>query len=166
MRSFVLLLISSSILLADYQTLFVGESIILNEGDLFETINYNGSGESEIVFTVDGRVHREGTASTNGANNVIIVGPGVVELQQGNGDASLGRLSFKITRSFELDASESTTIALPETVLSYSISSDQTVSSRYKVIVEGSNDKVTWSEVFSKIVGEGVAAFYRVSVGD
>ena len=162
MKIHYLLLLASSIACANHGTLFVGESISLNEGDLFETINYHSDlGESNILFTVNGREHREGTASTNGANNVIIVGPGLITLEKGNGNPDLGRLSYKLTRSFDLNSSETTTVSIPLSILSYDIQPNE--NQRFHLIVEGSNDKNTWFEVFKTSIGKGKGAFYKTS---
>jgi len=161
MKFYYALLFISSIAYANYGTIFVGQSIVLNEGDLFETISYySNTGESDIVFTLNGREHREGTGSTDGANNVIIVGPGSVTLEKGDGSPDLGRLSYKLTRSFDLNSSETTTVSIPASILSYDIqpSTDQ----RFQLVVEGSNDKSIWTEVFRTSIGKGREAFYKI----
>lgn len=141
------------------------DSIELNEGDVFEVISfYSGSMTLNHIidettgasFTYDFYDLSLDVVNRMGANiqsERVIVGPGRLFLvQYGSGNASC---SYKLTRRSEIDTNSTAIL---------SIASDSVSSGNLSLLVEGSDDLVSWNVLHTSQLSGASQAFFRTTI--
>lgn len=146
----------------------VSDSVVLNEGDVFEIIHWGGSSGvlNHIIDETTGAFFSYNYEDLSldlvnipGANiqsERIIVGPGriflVHPLVNDNGNYYCG---YKLTRRSEIDNKSTTILSIP---------SESVSSGSMSLIVEGSSDLGSWDVLYTSQLSGSTQAFFRTTI--
>jgi hypothetical protein len=141
---------------------------VLAEGDVFEVIHfYNGSvrlnhiidettGASFSYDFYDLSLDVTNLIGHNIQSERIIVGPGRIFLVHSSVNVnSNGYCSYKLTRKSEIDT---------KSVAILSIQSESVSSDNLSLVVEGSDDLVSWDVLHTSQLSGSTKAFFRTSI--
>ena len=179
MKSLLTILVSISVLCSSLSAVEYGrltttfsdpesDSIELAEGDVFEVIYYNvaGLGVKLIIDETTGAFINydyedfDIGAQDYGFKNIqserIIVGPGRLFIVHPATNVYRNYyLSYKLTRRFETNPNSSTILSIPP---------DLVGSGNLRLVVEGSEDLVSWGILNTLQLSETSQAFFRTTI--
>ena len=156
-------LLSTSLSAVEYGQLLPNESLYIEDGDLFEVIDFSGKhtpiSATIANFTMEGDTQNsyslEVINNTNHKINSIpkIVGPSNITVPSG-GMYSVGWLMYKLTKASEVEYKNVNIVSLP---------SSSVGQGTHEIVVEASDDLQSWTPVHSSSIG-GDKAFFRTRV--
>ena len=159
-------LLSTSLSAVEYGNIMLSEdelssnSIVLNEGDIFEILSNTGIDVGLLDFSNVNPVNTQnyrtnGWATAYGVNR-IFCGPIRLTFSAYNHNASSYKayLGYKLTRASEIEYKQVNIVSLPL---------DDVGNGTHNIVVEASDDLQSWTPVHSSSIG-GDKAFFRTRV--
>jgi hypothetical protein len=149
------LVLGTSLTAVEYGYLLNGETLEVEQGDLFEAITVSPvDTQKSLIATYQGTslLGLDFYTITRYGLKPLVIGPATVSIYSGSGPD--GAVSYKLTRASEVEYKNVNIISLPTATVG---------AGTHEIVVESSDDLQTWTPVHSSSIG-GNKAFFRTRV--